>query len=72
MSRSALWGRKDLGRIRSRYFTHAGDLAPAEVAYLRAWALLLRASDLDIGEEDRSRLRWMVAWIDGEREREAA
>jgi len=63
---TSFWARKDLQRIRSRFFAH--DLTPAETAYLRAWALLLLSSDLDVDEEDRHRLRSFVDWLDSARQ----
>jgi hypothetical protein len=68
MSPSAYWAQKDLLRIQGRLFHYGVDeLEPEELVYLRNWALLLLASDMDLSEKNLRRLRWMVRWIDGER-----
>lgn len=67
MSRSAHWASKDLQRLQARLFHYGDELEPEELVYLRTWALLLYASDLDLDVETLKRLRWLVAWIDGDR-----
>jgi len=58
--RSQWWARKDVQRIRQRLTAHGADLAAGERAYLRNWALLLLASELELDEQDLTRLRWLA------------
>ena len=66
-SRGRWWGRKDVRRIVQRHAHGSTGLTPAERDYLRHWALLLLASDLDLADVDLTRLRWIVNDLTRER-----
>lgn len=58
---SRRWVEKDLRRIRARW--QRGHLDDAEITYLRAWAMVLLTSELELDDDDRARLQLFLKFV---------